>query len=105
MLRRRRRSIWLMRFGGVLCFGLALLLNGCGGGIGFSYGDGFWEDDIPPSVSLASPVTTVRAGQPVHFVAAASDSDSGMDRVAFYRVDGLNTTLLGTDTNPPYEWD
>jgi hypothetical protein len=96
-----------MRFGRVLCvlsFGVAALLNGCGGSIGFTYGDDFW-DDIPPSVSLASSVTTVRAGQSVHFIAAASDSDSGMDRVSFYRLDGQNASLLGTDTHADYEWD
>jgi hypothetical protein len=92
-----------MRAGHALCLVAALLLNGCGGGVSFGFGD-FW-DDIPPSVSLAGSATTVQAGQPLRLVAAASDSDSGVERVSFYRVDGVDSTLLGSDTREPYEWD
>ena len=95
-----------MRIGHAACLVTALLLNGCGGGISLGYSsDDFW-DDIPPSVSLASSVTTVRAGEPVHFAAAATDSDSGVERVSFYRIDGINdTSLLGSDNSAPYEFD
>ena len=94
-----------MRSGHALCLVAALLLNGCGGGVSFGFGSGDFWDDIPPSVSLAGSVTTVQAGQPVRLVAAASDSDSGVERVIFYRVDGVDTTRLGSDTREPYEWD
>ncbi len=94
-----------MRYGPAVCLVAALLLNGCGGGISFGYGSGDFFDDIPPSVILASSVTTVRAGQPVHFAAAATDSDSGVERVSFYRIDGIDTALLGSDSSEPYELD
>ena len=80
----------------------AALLGGCGGGISIGIG-GFFGDDVPPSVSVATSATTVRAGQAVRFVAAASDADSGIDNVSFYRLDGTNGVLLGTDVTAPYE--
>ena len=94
-----------MRSGHAACLVAALLLNGCGGGLSFGYSSGDFWDDIPPSVSLASSVTTVRAGEPVHFAAAATDSDSGVERVSFYRVDGIDTSLLGSDSSEPYQLD
>ena len=92
-----------MRPGSVLCLIAAALLGSCGGGVTFGYGD-FFGDDIPPSVNLASPVTSVRAGQTVRLVAAASDSDSGVDGVSFFLIQGINSSLLGTDRTEPFEW-
>ena len=80
----------------------AALLSGCGGGVSIGIG-GFFGDDVPPSVSVAATATTVRAGQAVRFVAAASDADSGIDNVSFYRLDGNNGVLLGTDLTAPFE--
>jgi hypothetical protein len=91
-----------MRAGLVCSLVAAALLGSCGGGLSIGIG-GFCCDDVPPSVSIASTATTVKAGQPVRFVAAASDADSGVDNVSFYRVDGNNGTLLGTDVGAPYE--
>lgn len=87
-----RRASWLIG---------AALLSGCGGGISFGFGTGF--DDAAPSVNLVADATSVRAGQTVKLAAAAAD-ESGIDNVAFYRVDGANTTRLGTDGAVPYEW-
>jgi hypothetical protein len=78
----------------------ALLLPGCGGGIFVGFDSGF--DDFPPSVSIAS-VASVQAGQPVQLVAAAAD-ESGIDSVAFFRLDGSDAVLLGSDGSEPYEW-
>jgi hypothetical protein len=73
----------------------------CGGGVFLSIGD---RDNFDPSVSLTSAVDTVRAGQTVRFASAAAD-ESGIDHVAFYRLEtGGGTVLLGTDTSEPYEW-
>src|SRR5690349_2443143 len=79
----------------------ALWLSGCGGGLFVTWSGG--GDDTPPSVNLTSAATSVPAGQPVRFVAAASD-ENGVEHVAFFRVDLNGTTLLGTDFNTPYEW-
>ena len=80
---------------------LLLALGACGGGLFLSIGD---FDDFDPSVSLTSAAETVRAGQSVKFAAAASD-ESGIDHVAFFRLEPLGgTVLLGTDTREPYEW-
>jgi hypothetical protein len=81
---------------------LPLALAGCGGSISFGIGDGF--DEIPPDVTIASPVTTIQAGQPITFVASASDPETGIDDVRFYRVDGGVFTALGSDGSSPYEW-
>jgi hypothetical protein len=79
-----------------------LWLSGCGGGaVVVAFHSGF--DDSPPSVNLTVAVDSVPAGQPVRFVAAASD-DNGVEQVSFYRVDPGETTLLGRDFTAPYEW-
>lgn len=84
---------------------LALLavvgLSSCGGSLSFGFGTFF--DDASPSVSIASAQASVRAGQQVRVVAAAAD-ESGIDSVAFYRVDGNASVFLGFDTTEPYEW-
>lgn len=82
---------------------LALLLAGCGGGIYIGWGD--WNDDGAPSVSITTAQTGVAAGGVLHVVAAASDNDSGIDSVAFYRLDGGVEVRLGSDGSEPYEWD
>jgi hypothetical protein len=80
---------------------LSLALGACGGGVFLSIGD---FDGFDPSVSLTSAADTVRAGQTVRFAAAAAD-ESGIDHVAFYRIEPQGgTVLLGTDTREPYEW-
>jgi hypothetical protein len=73
----------------------AFALAGCGGGIsiGLTYGFGDDLEGTPPSVSIAAPAGPVQAGQVITLVAAA-----------FYRVDGVGTTLLGSDGSAPYEW-
>ncbi len=79
-----------------------LLLAGCGGGLYLGWGD--WDDGAP-SVSITTAQTSVPAGGTLHVVAAASDDDSGIDEVAFYRVDGGTDTRLGSDGSSPYEWN
>jgi len=80
----------------------AALLGGCGGGIYLGWSS---DNDSPPSVSLASGVTTAAPGQIVHLAAAASD-DNGVAEVDFYRIDASgNTVLLGYDSAAPYAWD
>jgi len=74
------------------------VLGACGGGVFFGF------DDAPPAVSLTTAASSVAAGQSVRFVAAAAD-ESGIDSVAFYRVDGNGTVLLGSDSAEPYEWN
>ena len=91
-----------MRLARPSCLVAALFVAGCGGGVTFGFGDFF--DDFPPSVSLASAANTVPAGGTVRFIAAASDSDSDIDDVSFFRIDGANATFLGSDRTPPYEW-
>jgi hypothetical protein len=76
-------------------------LSGCGGGVFLSWTGGI--DNTPPSVNLTTAVSSVPAGQPVRFVAAASD-ENGVEHVAFFRVDPDGTTLLGRDFSAPYEW-
>jgi hypothetical protein len=78
-----------------------LALSSCGGGLFISIGSGFDVD--PPTVSLASPVSSIAAGQPVTLVATAHD-DGGIDDVVFYRVDGGTFAALGSDGSQPYEW-
>ncbi len=79
-----------------------LLLAGCGGGLYIGWGD--YDDDGAPSVSITTAQTSVVAGGTLRVVAAASD-DSGIDEVAFYRVDGATDTRLGSDGSAPYEWN
>ncbi len=87
-----------------LVLAATLLLAGCGGGVylGWSWGD---DDGGPPSVSITSAQTSVSAGGTLHVVAAASDADSGIDEVAFYRLDAGAAVRLGSDGMPPYEWN
>ena len=80
-----------------------LLLAGCGGGLYLGWGD--YDDDGAPSVSITTAQTSVVAGGTLRVVAAASDDDSGIDEVAFYRVDGATDTRLGSDGSAPYEWN
>ena len=80
-----------------------LLLAGCGGGLYIGWGD--YDDDGAPSVSITTAQTNVGAGGTLRVVAAASDDDSGIDEVAFYRVDGATDTRLGSDGSAPYEWN
>lgn len=82
---------------------ITLLLAGCGGGLYLGWGD--CCDSGAPSVSITTAQTSVAAGGSLHVVAAASDNDSGIDEVAFYRVDGGSDTRLGSDGSAPYEWD
>lgn len=80
---------------------LTLALTACGGGLFLAIGD---FDGFAPSVTLTSAASSVRAGDVVRFAAAAAD-ESGIDHVAFHRLEpdgGL--VLLGTDTREPYEW-
>ena len=86
----------------VLHLGLPLLLAGCGGGLYIGIGGG---DDNPPAVSIATAQTSVAAGGTLHVVAAASDNESGIDEVAFYRLDFNVEVRIGSDGSPPYEWD
>ena len=80
------------------------VLAGCGVSVGIGVGDDHDWDDIPPSVTISSPVTTIPAGEPITLVATASDPETGIDDVRFYRVDGGTFTALGSDGRSPYEW-
>lgn len=81
----------------------AVLISACGGSLSFGFGS-FDEFDVsPPSVNLVAAAASVQAGQSVRLIAAAAD-ESGIDSVAFYRTDGSNVVLLGTDGFEPYEW-
>jgi hypothetical protein len=101
-MRTIQQNFQRFRFPARTIIGLAVagVLTACGGGAFFGFGP---IDDVPPAVSLASAATTVKAGATVRFVAAASD-ENGIDSVAFYRVDSNGSTLLGSDSNAPYEW-
>ena len=82
---------------------LLIALAGCGLSVGIGVGSGDGWDDTPPTVTITSPVTTIQAGQPITFVANASDPESGIDDVRFYRLDGGTYTSLGSDGSAPYE--
>lgn len=82
----------------------ASLLPGCGGGISFGIGIGDGFDEDPPIVTISSAVSTIPAGQPITLVAAASDPETGIDDVRFFRVDGGVFAALGSDGSSPYEW-
>jgi len=84
------------------CLAATLLLAGCGGGLYIGWGN--YDDDGAPSVSITTAQASVVAGGTLRVVAAASDDDSGIDEVAFYRVDGAGDTRLGSDGSAPYEW-
>lgn len=83
---------------------VALGLVGCGGGIYLGLSGTFDEDDddAPPSISVAATPSTLRAGEVLNLVAAASDA-SGIARVQFYRLDLGASVLIGTDDVAPYE--
>jgi hypothetical protein len=59
------------------------------------------------SVSMTSPVDgqTYVAPATVHFEAEASTTNGSIARVNFYKRDGVNTVLLGSDTSAPYAFD
>jgi hypothetical protein len=83
----------------------ALLLAACGGGLWLSYsgGDDDWADDRPPSIQIDAAATSVQAGGTLEVVAAAAD-ESGIDEVAFYRLDDGDWARLGSDGAEPFEW-
>src|SRR5690606_20443986 len=83
----------------------ALVLAACGGGVslGFAFGDFDGFDRFPPRVSLATSSSVVQPGQEVLLAAAAAD-ENGIDRVIFFRLDGGDAVLLGSDGVEPYEW-
>ncbi len=74
---------------------------GCGGGFILAFGTFGFEDTSPPTVSLSAPSSAQR-GQTIRLSAAASD-DFGIDQVAFFRDEGVDTVLLGADGDSPYE--
>jgi len=80
--------------------GCVAALTACGGGVFVGIGA---TDDTPPVVSVATAASSVQAGQTVRFVAAAAD-ENGIDDVAFYLVETNDSTLLGRDSDEPYEW-
>ena len=82
---------------------LAVLVTACGGGVYLGYA---WDDDDwPPDVSIAANPGSASPGQQVTLIAAASDADSGIDVVMFFRIEsGGGITRLATDCCPPYEW-
>jgi hypothetical protein len=86
-----------LRLAAALSAGLAVAA--CGGGIYLEFDD----DDLDPVVDLAASATSAQGGATVRLVAAAAD-ESGIDRVNFYRFDGNTAVRLGSDSNPPYDW-
>lgn len=94
---------WMMWTKGWLAAAV-VAASGCGGSayIGITLGDD--EDGTPPSVSIAANPSTVVVGGSVHLVAAAADA-SGIESVAFYRIDGGVPVLLGSDGTAPFEWN
>ncbi len=92
----------MKRLAAALTLVTPLLLAGCGGGLYIGWGGG--DDDGDPSVSITSAQASVAAGGVLRVAAAASD-DSGIDSVAFYRLDGDIATRLGSDGGEPYQWD
>ncbi len=88
-----------MRRWGAIC--AAATLGGCGGGVTIGFGSGTDFDSSPPSVSIAASSQSVTAGQQVTLIAAASD-ESGIDVVAFFRIDPGEQRPLGTFSRPPY---
>jgi hypothetical protein len=92
----------MKRFAAILGLFAALSLGGCGGGLYIGWGN--YGDTIAPSVSIAAGQTSVAAGGVLRVAAAASD-ESGIDSVAFYRLDGEVATRLGSDGGEPYQWD
>ena len=95
LLRRNSRRFGIAAF--------AILVSACGGGV---YLGGYWDyDDWPPDVSIAASPGSAAPGQQVALVAAASDADSGVDVVMFFRIESNGgVTRLATDCCSPYEW-
>lgn len=92
-----------LRGGGVAVLTMALLCA-CGGGLYVGVGVSTDDDDnAPPVVSLVASQNSARAGDLLKLVVAAADA-SGIDEVAFYRLDAGVPTLLGTDVASPFEW-
>lgn len=89
------------RRGGLVAWAALVALAGCGGGVAIGFGGGTDFDAAPPSVTIASSAASVVAGQAVTLIAAASD-DTGIDVVAFYRLDPGEQKALGTLARPPY---
>lgn len=83
----------------------ACLLAACGGGVslGFGFGDFDGFDRFAPRVSITTASSVVQAGQELLLAAAAAD-ENGIDRVIFFRLDGGQAVLLGSDGTQPYEW-
>ncbi|KNZ33324.1 MAG: hypothetical protein AD742_06975 [Methylibium sp. NZG] len=94
----------MRRLSTLFVLGTAVALTACGGGLSLYIDGSDYDEFWPPSVSIAAAQTAVLAGQTVRLVAAASD-ESGIDSVAFYRLDNGAAVLLGGDGNAPYEWD
>lgn len=100
--RARCRTAWLA----------PLLLAGCGGGVSVGFGTGVSVggtfggsfDRTAPTVSLTAAPTSVQAGRPVRFAAAAAD-ESGIESVSFFRLDGDTPVVLATLGTTPYELD
>lgn len=93
----------MKRFAAALTLIAPLLLTGCGGGLYIGWGSD--DDNGDPSVSITSAQSSVAAGGVLRVAAAASDDDSGIDSVAFYRIDGGVAQRLGSDGSEPYQWD
>jgi hypothetical protein len=96
VVRARRFPSWRS----ALALAAPLALASCGGSLSFGFGTGF--DDMPPSISVTSNVTTVQAGQSVTVVAAAADENGVVD-VRFYRDDGGVANLICTDESEPFQ--
>ncbi len=85
--------------------GAALVLSGCGGGffVGINIGGGD-GDGFAPDVSIVANVGSAAPGATVQLTAAASDAD-GIDQVTFFRLEGADAVLLGSDDTSPYQAD
>ena len=94
------RLAWVVIRPRLLAALIVCALAGCGGGLFVSFGDlGF--DSTPPTVSLGTTSSATR-GQTIRLVASAAD-DFGIDQVAFFRDEGVDSVLLGSDGSAPYE--
>lgn len=84
--------------------GAALALSGCGGGFFVGVNIGGDGDGRAPDVSIVANVGSAAPGATVQLTAAASDAD-GIDQVAFFRLEGADAVLLGSDGSSPYQAD